>query len=512
MSSTVTIGGDTSGLVKAEDDVIKKTAAMTEAFKKAGQESKQTQRFAKKAWEDSLTPLEKYDRKLKQLRQEQKRGQLTAREYAAAVDKVNRELREQASGGALASIGTKAAGILSTFVGVSAIVNRIAAGYDVWQQTAEELAETTRKTADSVVTFAALQPEGEMQSAARDVLRRSRGALSPSEAFEVAQATQSDLGSREAGLRALDAIVDAVRVDIPVDVARNLASQASAQGFAPRDFINMAHIAGEASPGNPAKIGRAVQAFINYEDKDFAFAAAAGLVGSKGTETRTAVKDLEIALNDVSKAMPTFAELGVGIGATKEQRLRALAAAGVDTKPKLVAAGLSEQNRIDAVVLAIQNLPKIDVALAALQAGKGTDPISTQRARVERGVPTVAMQRLIDEEIAETQEISAFNLGAQAKQLRRAKIGQEMRRRGVEHIYGIDAIDAEGKFTDSFSVHAMLKLQQLLQFLATGPTGEAPATGAQQAIEAADRQMSENMKAIRENTAKPTVSIATPEN
>ncbi len=348
--------------------------------------------------------IAKLSRDSKELKEELRRVKAGARSAGGGFDKMGGKVSKAMSPQRV----TAFVGSLVGVTGVLGAVNRINAGYEVWLQNTKEIAEATAKASNEIIAFAALQAGGTKAQRVETVtgLAAGFGIQDRGQAFNAVQALQSAIAQArpnlsesqayESGLRAARTVFRATQVGIPLQSGLEAEVLGAAQGAKPGDFIRYSFAAGQASARDPATLATAAPSLVFFDDKQFGFAVAAQLAGTFGTETATFTKAAGIALSDVSKLSDTFKKLDVGEGATRFERLGALAEAGVRTPEDLAKLGLKEIRQAQAVSNLVQNVPAIVGIQSAIESQAKPGLLLAQRQAVEGEIPIVETQRKRD--------------------------------------------------------------------------------------------------------------------
>lgn len=448
MSVAIKMTGDERDLVKAQERVEKGAAGITAEYKRLSKESLETQRYAKKAWEESLPPLVKYQQQMERLKAEYNANQITAEQYKAAVAKVEAQHVALGATGSkgLKAIGTELVSLLGPVASIGGAITGIASSVNTWVENTREVARTTRETMKDMVAFAAMQEPGVGRGRAMRVLEASRGAATFGEAFDIAQGMQSAMGSFEKGLAATKDIFAAVRVGITADLAREVATQAIAQQQDPGQWLRGIYAAGEVSLRDPKMIAPAAPAFQAFQDKTFAMAVASQLAGTFGPELMAYTRQAGYGLSGVTPAKEWFQQQGLGPTATEQQRLAMLAEKSMDTIEELESIGFTEIRQAGAVqnlVTAYADVLKYRRAIEAAIAQGGV--LEQKRAGIETEFPEARLSRLAAEQESRFREARSFDGGALRQQAYERALVASLAARGIQQgIFGRNIYDAEG--------------------------------------------------------------------
>lgn len=458
----VRFSGDATDLVRAQEEVARGAKKMEDAFGDAGREARRLERIASKAFHESATEQEKAERKARDLNKAWKEGYLSTELYERQLKKLNEGLRDTSTKHKLlnespmklaAAVGSAAAG----YVGISETIGRIIRQQDNWIRNQRQIAQTANQAALDVVAFAALQDDSSViRDRTMKAVQAGSGVASTGQALNLVQSMQSAFGSFDAGLAVSKEIFRTVQAGVPIDVATELAQSAAAQGQDPTRFVRAAFSAGQVSSKDPGVVGRAAKALPGFDDKDFGWLVAAQLSGNYSGELATYTRNVGASLSGVSTLKDTFDRLGVGKGATQEQRLRALAAAGLDTTEELVIAGLTERSQaagLADVVSAVGSgaFDRMSSGFRSLMANENL--ISDKRAMIEEGLPETRLQRLIAESasrIAQSRQFGDKAQGGQGTSLFAQKLAEQLNRRGIQSYFGdqLFDVDEQGNVTD----------------------------------------------------------------
>lgn len=92
MSVTVKMSGDPKDILAAMQEIQKGAQRVNNEYKRLSEETKQGARFAKRAWEDSLTPMQKYHRSVVNLKSAYRDNVISQEQFKAGVAKSREEL------------------------------------------------------------------------------------------------------------------------------------------------------------------------------------------------------------------------------------------------------------------------------------------------------------------------------------------------------------------------------------------------------------------------------------
>jgi hypothetical protein len=352
MASRVDIDGTTRGLsrelAKLQKELDKLKAQGFQANTKASQD---LERAGKKAFESTRTAAEKYTATQKQLLAAVKAGKISLDTYNRAVSQAAGELKdaERSSNKFGESITQQAFAMGAGFATVSQAVNLVRESFQAWLEDTREMAQRADDITDAAVTFAALQTPGTAGQRLQETIGRAQGELGAADALDLQQSLQSAAGTYEKGAAIFDEVIQAAKTGLPAEVGGEAAIQAFAAGEDPIQALRLLIAGGQASGRSAEVVGLAAPALADFPDKLFGTVVAAQLTGQFNRKVDVFTSRAGKALGNLSGLSDKFKELGVGEGATREERLRALAAAGIDTKEELQEAGLTEDREIRAL-------------------------------------------------------------------------------------------------------------------------------------------------------------------
>lgn len=441
----VRFSGDATDLVRAQEEVARGAKKMEDAIAATGREARRLERIASKAFHESATEQEKAERKARDLNKAWKEGYLSTEIYERQIKKLNASLdqtgekqkRLPAQSSKMVESVVQMAG---AYIGISETIGVINRGYDTWLSNQRKIAQEANKAALDVVAFAALQDDSSIiRQRTMQAVQAGAGVASSGQALNLVQSMQSAFGW-DKGLAVSKDVFRTVQAGVPIDVATELAQSAGAQGQDPSRFVRAAFAAGQVSSKDPGVVGRAAKALPEFEDKDFGWLVAAQLSGNYSGELATYTRNAAASLSSVSTLKDTFDKLGVGKGATREQRLRALAAAGLDTSEELVNAGLSERSQaagLADLVSAVSSgsFDKMSTQFRGLMSNPNL--ITDKRAMIESGLAETELQRILaelDSAITSRREFGPGAIDALKESVFDRLLITEFQKRGIPNI------------------------------------------------------------------------------
>jgi hypothetical protein len=146
----ITLTGDASQLIKelqkviaVNDKEIKRLSEVKEASRKTAQAERERARDAKKLTEESLTPLEKYNKKQKELKEHLDKGRISQETFNRSMSRARDEMKGNSKG--LSSMSGNLAGYAKGLIGATALLRL----FNAELETAERLRQKSR---DSSIT------------------------------------------------------------------------------------------------------------------------------------------------------------------------------------------------------------------------------------------------------------------------------------------------------------------------------------------------------------------------
>ena len=277
--------------------------------------------------------------------------------------------------------------------GVLGAVRLVTAAYERQLAVMREIAAESRKSTGDIISFAALQPEGQRKQRVARVqqLAVQFGIADRAQAFDTVQALQSSLGDFEQGLKAARAVFAAAQVGVPVEVGKEVEALGIGMGMQPGEAVRKAFVAGQLSSRDPAVLANAGAALQFFQDKTFGFASAAALAGQfRPDELRTFVSRLGEALGDTSPVVEKFREAGA---TTQLERLRFLARLGIDTPAEAKQFGFTEKRQQQAIAAAVGQVENIVRFTGQIEQQAVPGVFDALMRSLEREIPTVRLAR-----------------------------------------------------------------------------------------------------------------------
>lgn len=450
--------GDERELVKAQERVEKGAAGITAEYRKLAKESLETQRYAKKAWEESLPPLQRYENAMEKLNRAYQGTARESDEYKAAVKKLEAQHLSLGTSGAkgVASIGKELSGVLTTVGGISGAVALINTSYEAWVENTNEIADATRSAMKEVKAFAAMQEPGTEKQRAIEVANRYAGIMSAGESWDTVQALMSASnaptteGKYREALQSTDVIVQAMKMQVEKADALETARQAVVQGQNVGEYMRAVAASGEFGIRDAPTMAKASRALQNWtENPTFGWAAAATVGGAKGDQVESYLKQAGVALSGVSKAEKWFESRGVGRDATQEQRLAELVESSKDTVEELTDIGLVDAEARDAVLALVKNYPTVMEHYGLLRGAMADPNFMLERiAKVEAGIPEVALAERTEAARGRFKAARMFGREQSEHQLWASILAEELQKEGVNQVFGARMFDDDGKLNE----------------------------------------------------------------
>lgn len=501
--------GDERELVKSQERVEKGAAGITAEYRKLAKESLETQRFAKRAWEESGGAAQVYQEKLGRLKAEYAANSISAEQYRAGVAKL--EAQHQSMVGVatkgLSAIGTELMGLAGGLTSIGGSIQTIVSGINTWVENTREIAMTTRDAMKEVVAFAVMQTPGEARALAIEVAERYAGVMTQGESWDTFQAMQSATGTRQGAFKATDWVVEAMRLQVAKEDALETARQAVVQKQDVGDYLRAVAASGEFGIRDAPTMAKASRALKDWQDKIFGWAAAATVGGAFGEQVEPYTRQAGVALSGVSKAREWFEARGLGMEATQQQRLTALVEESKNTVEELAEIGLVDAEARGAVQTLVANFDTVMKDYKQLgDAVRDPSFMRARRAQAEAGIPEVGLAAAIAQQEGRFTTARSFDQSALRFQLREKMWATELAKRGIrEGFLGWDLYDATGNI-NPWAFYAT----RVANF--TNPS--APFSAAwSEAGKSVQQQMQQTLDGIQKNTVPllPRPRVPTPE-
>jgi len=391
-------------------------------------------------------------------------------------------------------------GALLGIAGPGAALAMINQSYQTWLNNAREISSEVRKAADEMIAFAALQEGGAKAERVKRsyALMAQYGILERGTGINIIQSIQSKIAGEhpeltqaevfERTLKQAEPVFGAAQMGVPLEAAGELEKVGAGLGLPGGQILRQAYIAGQLSLRDPALLAKAGPGLSFFDDMEFAMAAGAQLAAVKGEELPTYLKAAGVGLSGVSGLAEFWKEQGLE-GATRQQRLQALAAGGYDSPEKLGALGLGEIRQQEAISLLVPKIAEIDSLMRGIREQAVPGVFVKQRAEVEKELPGMVAERRA--RILESKFKDEAVFGAQAERMTDEEYQQQLRglalrRLGVEGALGRDVITPEGRSTKLDEALVVLKdiltlapMRHAIRegvWAAADREGEAPAT------------------------------------
>jgi len=291
----------------------------------------------------------------------------------------------------------------------------IAGGIALWKrgmeevdQTVQRITQNVKESAQSMAAFAMMQQPGKIGERTREAI--SVGAeygIMPGQAWFTVQGFQAKLGDYRQGLEAArSSFALSQLAGVPMEGAKSAVSVGMGMQMTAAESARAAYAAGKASALSPAELaqmaGRGLPAFQGVEGGPIAgygvAAALSGLIEDPGmlaTYTKQVGTLLQQRTGQVGE---TWKKLGFAPGApiNVEERLQALAGAGMTTMGGLQEAGFAKRESLGLAIL-LADLPRTLETMKSVRGFYGQPGIiGRERAAAEAEVPELALQRELD--------------------------------------------------------------------------------------------------------------------
>lgn len=425
-----------------------------------------------------------YNTRLKQLHALYNSGKIDQKAYYAEVNRAQQQLQAGLRGTEKASrsaFGPKMLGMLGSVAGalglggggIAGALAVVSKAYGVWLENVREIARESRKAANEMVAFAALQEGGTKAERVERAMRLGAkyGITDRGGVFNAVQALQSALGGDfEGGMEAAETVFAATRVAIPLEQALETEIVGISQGAKPGESIRRAYVAGQASARNPALLATAGAAIPFFDDRDFAYGVFAQLAPTYGQQLAVYARQAGVALSGVGTVQKGFekqaeaevrAEMklgktkvekmpakqreqfqkgiaerltswGVGEGATRQERLRALVDRGIDTEEELVGLGVNEIRQRGALRELIKGFETVERITTVVRERAKPGVFAEQRAEVETELPTLKTTGMLEQLRSQYLDMMARDDEAAKIQLEQSIRAIAMKRLGYE--------------------------------------------------------------------------------
>lgn len=417
--------GKDSSLTAAQERTVKGAANITAEYKKISAETAKLDREAARVWEKTMTPLERYNAKMKDLGRLVDAGKISQEQFGRAAAMAKADLDKQASSlQTLVSSGSaKLAGMAASYIGVQQAISAINAEYSAWIENERRLGKETIKTTGGARAFAALQPGELMQSRIQEVLKLTGNRMPTDQAFEIVQGLQSASGDYKTAIREFTGtILKAQDIGMKPELAQELVTMARPLGIDPGTFVRQAYITGEAATRGVNEVADAAVGLANWTDKLLGMAAVGQITGLYGMRARPFVEQAGKGLSAVSPAAEWFQKQGLGPKATEEQRLRMLVAKSIDTVEEYVGIGITDTQMMQGMMNLVTGFDNVEKYKSTIveRTKAGTDVLGTTVRNMEQFLPPAEAERRVSDAIgriksAEFSPSRAANRAAQAE-------------------------------------------------------------------------------------------------
>ena len=279
---STTIRGDAQQLIREQDKVAKGAAEVTNEYRELVREGDRLSRSGRRAWDQTRTPLEKYNQRISELNTLLDKGKIDADTHARAIDKARSELdrAKDSAGGfgqSLKSIGTAIGGVSLVSTVISEATKELERLHEAAVEAGEVLKDSfaTRGSLAQVATspadYAFLNRQADLfrseggagtQDLANSITfaLRSTGLLEDADTFRALGRTGLVAADDQASfINAIDSIRDALGAQ---------------EAGTSRELISKLLVASTATQKGAADIGRAVARAgasgraLGYSDED----------------------------------------------------------------------------------------------------------------------------------------------------------------------------------------------------------------------------------------------------
>lgn len=448
---TTKFTGDEKDLLRSQEAIAKGTEKISDEYRKAAKEAAELDRAAKRMLANIETPQEAHNERLKTLNRLLETGRINQEQFERATVKSHQTLRAQntqvTSG--LSNIATSVGGVVAGYVGVSQAIGGIITLIDEWDEKQKRLAEKANETARGVVPFLSLQPEGTGQQRLQQVVSTAQGELSVTQAADAAQAIQSVTGSFTDAIDGLKAVVEGSRLRIDPELGTELVVQ-GLQSNLPADFmLRAAFVAGAESAREPQAIARAASSEAQFKgDELLGVTVAAAMAGREPNAVNELTRAVAKALSPDGQGESFFRRQGLDATSTREQRLNAMAAAGVDTMEEIRSVvGITEDTGARALFNVLGNWEMFTGMKQRIeQKMPNANILRETRDQIERDSPFTMLQRLQRESEGAFEQATSFDTDAQTRRLRHLMLREQLTKRGLgtRNLFGFEMFDEDG--------------------------------------------------------------------
>jgi hypothetical protein len=483
--------GGVKEMTAEEKKAVKESKEHEKAITKLGRESK-------RVFEQSKTSARRYRDQIRMLNLSKKEGILTEKQHAQAVAFTKREMQAAGNAGRRAfgpqalSMAKGMAASLGLGVGVAGSVAKITEGYQNWLAVAREISAETKKAADDIVAFAALQEGGTKAARVREAeaLAVRYGVTDRGQAFNTVQALQSAAGGDfKKGLKAAETVFAASQLGVSVETGREAEVFGAGVQLPPGGAIRKAFVAGQQSAREPETLAKIGPALPFFDDKDLAFAVGAILVKTvKEGQLEVFTRRAGIGLSTVGGLQELFEKGGLG-EANRLERLRYLKKQGIETPEQLKEAGVTEIRESIAISGLVRNLAEVERVRGVIARESKAGLLAGKRRGVEAELPTTRLAREVSQAEALYRSEQAFGPVAE----RMTGIEVEERARGIaaqrmgfrQTAFGARTFDEEGRMPGGAVIRSWIESAIRGLAIRTTPVGVIPgaATRVERALE-----------------------------
>jgi hypothetical protein len=460
MAEKVSFAYQDAGLIPGMEKIRRKADEMDAEWRKNARSIKEVERAAKQGFQNALSPLENYNRRMANLTQLLKEGKINQDQFEGASLKAEQALQRQGKTGtaAIGAIARQMTGVVAATFSVSSAIMKAQQAYEVWKMNAREAAEESRRAAGELSSFLALQEGGEAAERAQRVqaLALEFGIKDRGLAYDTVQAMQSVRGDFEEALIATREVFAASQVDIPVELGKELETAGAAAKAGAGEYTRLAEAAGQASGRTPKAIAAGVQGVKQYVDPVVGFAVAAELAATQREgDLRTFVKAAGMALSTKpGTAQDAFAAAGLRT-AGQFERIQYLAKTLEGTGPggKVLPAdvarfGIVEIRAAEAVSDIVNRATELTETVKKTRAAMTDhDLLRREREEITKQSPQAILDLGINQATAEYKEAQAADIKSLLVEYEQRTRGAIYARRGLTQAGPSDLVDAEGRAT-----------------------------------------------------------------
>ena len=369
------------------------------------------------------------------------------------------------------------AGALGLAGGVAGAIVAVNRGFDTWLTNVKAVSTASRKAANDIIAFAAIQAGGESQQAVFEAakLGQKYGLTDRGAVFNTVQAMQSGSGGdRAKGMRKAERIFQAMSVsgsDLSLESATEVEAVGGALNLGAGTGLRRAYIMGQLSEKTPGAAAEVFPKLVDYGEKENLRGAAVGTqMLSLFDAAKAGTFAKAVAIGTSNKYEKAYKTIGIGRDATRMERLQALKDKGIDTVDELRDLGITEQRQQVGLATIVTNLDKVKRYRKEIEERDVPGLFAGKRKQLVGDLPFLEQEERIRQVETQFQDISGGIVpgrqGARASALRfeikRKERATAIRSLGLETgLFGKARITPEGDLTP-WGVKEMMASESLL--------------------------------------------------